>query len=173
MVLTLVLVIMTTGYPSTSNGGNNGNTSTWKTTLDGLVNGPGAVPLGLIPWSMYVFSLLGALGFVFTSLFDDFDREAGKVFEDDFRLPAALLLGAGVYLLADVIVDDAVESDTFMLGIVFLAGLYVNRAYEHFGALTDRFLPASKDRSDEDDGAESNDDTRGNDPDEGDENSIE
>lgn len=61
-------------------------------------------------------------------------------------------MGIGVYLLADVIVDDAIELDTFMLGIVFLAGLYVNRAYEHFGALTDRFLPASKDRSDEDDG---------------------
>lgn len=144
VLLTVVLVYATAGYVEFDGDGDTAN-GTWVTPLDVPLNGPAEVPIGVIPWYVYVFSLLGALGYVFTALFDDFDRRTGKVFADNFRLPAALPLGAGVFLLADVLLGDPTELGPLILGIVFLVGLYVNLAYERFGALAERFLPASTD----------------------------
>ena len=104
------------------------------------------VPLGVVPWYIYVFSVLGALGFVFTALIDDFHRETGEVLQHNVRLPAALPLGAGVFLLSDVLVGDVAAAEPLVVGVVFLAGLYVNLAYRRLGALAKRLLPGERER---------------------------
>lgn len=91
--------------------------------------------------AVLVFSLLGALGFVFTALIDDFDASVGDVLRYNFRLPAALPLGVGIFLLSDVVLDGVAADDALVLGTVFLAGLYVNLAYKRLGALARRLLP--------------------------------
>ncbi len=107
-----------------------------------------AVPLGVVPWYIYAFSVLGALGFVFTALIDDFHRETGEVLQHNVRLPAALPLGAGVYLLSDVLVGDIAAAEPLVVGTVFLAGLYVNLAYRQLGALARRLLPGERRKRD-------------------------
>ena len=106
------------------------------------------VPLGVVPWYIYVFSVLGALGFVFTALIDDFHRETGEVLQHNVRLPAALPLGAGVFLLSDVLVGDVAAAEPLVVGVVFLAGLYVNLAYRQLGALAKRLLPGESQKPD-------------------------
>ncbi|MFC5133406.1 MULTISPECIES: hypothetical protein [Haloferacaceae] len=91
--------------------------------------------------AVLVFSLLGALGFVFTALIDDFDASVGDLLRYNFRLPAALPLGVGIFLLSDVVLGEAAADDTLVLGAVFLAGIYVNLAYKRLGALARRLLP--------------------------------
>lgn len=103
-----------------------------------------SVPLGVVPWYIYVFSVLGALGFVFTTLIEDFHSEAADVLKYNFRLPAALPLGAGIFLLSDVALGEATQAGPVIVGTVFLSGLYVNLAYKRLGALARRLLPASK-----------------------------
>ena len=110
--------------------------------------GLAAVPLGVVPWYIYAFSVLGALGFVFTALIDDFHRETGEVLQHNVRLPAALPLGAGVFLLSDVLVGDVAAAEPLVVGTVFLAGLYVNLAYRQLGALAKRLLPGESRKSD-------------------------
>ncbi|WP_435193875.1 hypothetical protein [Natronomonas sp. EA1] len=97
-----------------------------------------------VPWEVYAFSVLGALGFVFTALIRDFDRTPAEIVQYHFRIPAAIPLGAGVYLLSTLILGvgpDGTPNDTLVAGVVFLSGLYVNLAYERLSALADRLLP--------------------------------
>lgn len=103
------------------------------------------VSAGIVPPSIHVFSLLGALGFVFTALIEDFDSTVGDVFEYNFRLPAALPLGVGIFLFSDIILGQGVDGVPLVVGSVFLAGLYVNLAYKRLGALARRLLPARSD----------------------------
>ncbi len=97
--------------------------------------------VGVVPWYIYVFSVLGALGYVFTALTDDFHCPTAKVLQFNFRVPAALPLGAGVFLLSDVVLADASGVESVVAGLAFLAGLYVNLAYRRLGALAERLLP--------------------------------
>lgn len=144
VVLTLSLVLMTMGGLTLNSDYSN---YVWVSSVGG--EGPVNLSLGLIPWYVYVFSLLGALGFIFTTLFDDFDRDTGKLLEYNFGLPAALPLGAGVYLLAGVMFENPDELGAILVGTVFLSGLYVKITYKRFGALAERLLPASNDDGDE------------------------
>lgn len=120
-----------------------------------------------VPPAVHVFGLLGALGFVFTALIDDFDATVGDVLRYNFRLPAALPLGVGVFLLSEVVLGDAATDDALVFGTVFLAGLYVNLAYKRLGALARRLLPgenvgnaSAEEDDDADDGAGSGGDAR-------------
>lgn len=122
VLLTLVLAYVTTRE--------------WNGAFEGLDD----VPIGVIPWYVYVFSVLGALGYVFTTLVDDFDRETSKLLWYNLRLPAALPLGGGVFLLSDVMLEDLSQAGPLVVGTAFLAGLYVNLAYERLGALAERLL---------------------------------
>lgn len=120
----------------------------------------------IVPPYVPVFSLLGALGFVFTALIDDFEASVGDVLRYNFRLPAALPLGIGIFLLSDVVLDEAAADDALVLGTVFLSGLYVNLAYKRLGALARRLLPGGGIQgSDGDEGK--NDDGDGSDSDGG------
>lgn len=134
------------------------------------------LPPGLVPWHIYAFSILGALGFVFTALIDDFDRSAFEVIHYNFRLPAALPLGVGIYLFSGILLGDAVENGPLVFGLVFLSGMYVNIAYRQLGALARRLLPGGtngeegrggegqdggRKRSESDDGRNGDDSTTG------------
>jgi len=103
---------------------------------------------GVVPPYVYAFSLFGALGFVFTALIDEFDSSAGDVLRYNFRLPAALPLGVGVYLLSGVILGEGASDFPLVAGTVFLAGLYVNLAYKRLGALARRLLPGRREGPD-------------------------
>ena len=102
-----------------------------------------------VPWFVYVFSVLGALGFVFTALIDDFRSSTLELLQYNLRVPAALPLGAGIFLFSGVLLNGA-DSGPLVVALVFLSGLYVNLAYKQLGALARRFLPdTSEDRVDE------------------------
>ena len=114
-------------------------------THEALFAGLEQVSAEVVPPSIHVFSLLGALGFVFTALIDDFESTVGDVFEYNFRLPAALPLGVGIFLFSDIVLEQGVDGTPLVVGSVFLAGLYVNLAYKRLGALARRLLPARSD----------------------------
>ncbi|GAA0521294.1 hypothetical protein SAMN04488066_12028 [Halorubrum aquaticum] len=125
---------------------------------DGPLLGVAGLSTGIVPPYVPVFSLLGALGFVFTTLIERFDGSTGRLLRYNFRLLAALPLGIGVFLLSDVVLAEAASNDALVAGTVFLAGLYVNLAYKRLGALARRLLPGERsDRSSssEDDGRSS------------------
>ncbi|MGQ3329091.1 MULTISPECIES: hypothetical protein [Halorubrum] len=99
---------------------------------------------GIVPPYVYAFSLFGALGFVFTALIEEFDSSTGDLLRYNFRLPAALPLGVGIYLLSGVILGNSASEFPLVAGTVFLAGLYVNLAYKRLGALARRLLPGRR-----------------------------
>ena len=96
---------------------------------------------GIVPPYVYAFCLFGALGFVFTALIEEFESTVGDLLRYNLRLPAALPLGVGVYLLSGVVLGEGASAVPLVAGTVFLAGLYVNLAYKQLGALARRLLP--------------------------------
>ncbi|ELZ41428.1 hypothetical protein C471_06103 [Halorubrum saccharovorum DSM 1137] len=120
---------------------------------EGPFAGATALSGGIVPRYVPVFSLLGALGFIFTTLIERFDGSTGRLLRHNFHLPAALPLGVGIFLLSDIILGETPNSDPLVVGLVFLSGLYVNLGYKRLGALARRLLPGQKDRS-ASDGAE-------------------
>lgn len=118
--------------------------ATVTTLVRDAVTATASASLGFIPWYVYVFSALGGLGYVFTALLEEFHSTTGSLVKYNLRVPAALPLGAGVWILSDVLLD-ASANDALVVGLVFLTGLYVNLAYERLGALARRLLPNSRD----------------------------
>jgi len=104
---------------------------------------------GVVPPYVYAFSLFGAVGFVFTALIEEFDSSVGDLLRYNFRLPAALPLGVGIYLLSGVVFGENTAGFPLLAGTVFLAGLYVNLAYKRLGALARRLLPGQRDNDGE------------------------
>lgn len=122
----------------------------------GVGSGPFA---GIVPWYVYAFSVLGALGFVFTALIEEFGRSTFEVLHYNFRLPAALPLGVGIYLFSDILLGEAAADVPLVVGLVFLSGMYVNLAYRQLGALARRLLPGVGESS-RSDGTRDEDGTR-------------
>lgn len=98
-----------------------------------------------VPWYVYSFAVLGALGYVFTKLVKNPDRSFGALLHANIRLPASLPLAAGFYLLAGQFLGSEPPAD-LMAGIAFLTGLFVNIAYRRIGALAKRLLPEEEKR---------------------------
>lgn len=116
--------------------------------------GLGACPPSVtVPGFVYLYALVGATGFVFTKLVRDFDRSAGDLVRYNLRLPAALPLAAGVYLLSDRLVGSGPEP--LLAALAFATGLLVNTAYERIRDLAVSLL--SPRRDDGDAGAEGGD----------------
>lgn len=99
---------------------------------------------GIVPWYVYAFSVLGALGFVFTALIEELGRSTFEVLHYNFRLPAALPLGVGIYLFSDILLGEVAADVPLVVGLVFLSGMYVNLAYRQLGALARRLLPGGR-----------------------------
>lgn len=131
-LLTLVGLLISTGYIKPLAGLDGGGT-----------RGPAAVP----PY-VYLYAGLGALGYIFTKLmvqFDDYDEwnDAEALAAMLMRVPAALILAAGVYLLIAPGIaggNGGSENARFVAGVAFLVGLYVNVALKSLGGLADRIL---------------------------------
>jgi hypothetical protein len=92
-----------------------------------------------VPEYVYLFSLLGGLAYVFTFLFRMWRDEerlvrltSRRLLALGVRLPAALTLAAGVYLVLDsgllVLMEDSTLVRETMAGVAFLTGLYVQLA---------------------------------------------
>lgn len=101
-----------------------------------------------IPLYIFGFALLGALTYVFTSVLSNYNSDLKKVFEAGLRIPAALLLAAGVYLLASLVfpgasaVDGggsgaALGKETLAAGLAFLVGLYVKLTLKALGGVAE------------------------------------
>ena len=102
-----------------------------------------------IPLYIFGFALLGALTYVFTTVLSNYDSNRTKVFEAGLRIPAALLLSAGVYLLASLLFPDvasstaegadqvAIGKETVAAGLAFLVGLYVKLTMRALGTVAD------------------------------------
>lgn len=127
-----------------------GTTGTLASVLDALGLPSVEFPV-TVPWYVYTFAVLGALGYVFTKLVKDLDRSLASLVHANVRLPAALPLAAGFYLLAGQFLGSEPPED-LLAGIAFLTGLFVNIAYKRIGSLARRLLPSD---GSEDDGTAS------------------
>jgi hypothetical protein len=99
-----------------------------------------------VPPYVYLYSSLGALGYVFTKLMADLDQfdewgDLQNLAEMGLRVPAAWVLAAGIHLLLPVSTDGT-SAITVQLaaGTAFIVGLYVNVALKSLGSLADRIL---------------------------------
>lgn len=119
-----------------------GTTGTLATILDAFGISGGDFPV-TVEWYIYAFAVLGALGYVFTKLVKDPNRSFGSLVHANIRLPAALPLAAGFYLLAGQFLGSA-PPENLLAGVAFLTGLFVNIAYKRIGALATRLLPTEK-----------------------------
>lgn len=89
-----------------------------------------------VPSFVYLYGFLGALAYAFTSLLTEFDKPTRDLLQVGLRIPAALLLATGVYLLAAFFVSD--PSTRVVAGLSFLVGLYVKLTLEALGSLARR-----------------------------------
>lgn len=93
-----------------------------------------------IPSYVYVYGVLGALGYVFTTVVREIDRSTKDLIHYNLRLFAALPLAAGVFLFGAQLLG-ADPPTKLLAGVAFVAGLFVNLTYERIGDLADRLLP--------------------------------
>lgn len=124
IVLTIMLAVGTTGA--------------YNSVIPVQTQSPPGIPL----W-VYGYSALGALGFVFTALIDKFDSETTRMLRYNMRVPAALPLGAGMFVFSDFIIGAEAKTP-LVVGLVFVSGLYVNLAYKRLGNIAQRLLPKSE-----------------------------
>ncbi|RKS80890.1 hypothetical protein BDK61_0149 [Haloarcula quadrata] len=114
--------------------------------------GPGG-PGVIIPVAVFLYSGLGALGYVFTKLMtslDDYDKwsDFENLAEMLMRIPAAWLLAVGVYQFGSLALGSTeLASSQLATGIPFLVGLYVNVAFKWLGSLADRLLGQQVERT--------------------------
>lgn len=127
-------------------------------TVIGVVLSTGELNLGLVeasadsdaavPFYIYLYASMGALGYIFTKLMIDVESydqttELGRLIELGMRIPLAWVLGAGTYLLADPLLGGS-DPSQYTAGVAFLVGLYVNVAMKSLGDLADRLLGRGK-----------------------------
>jgi hypothetical protein len=138
LFLLLLLVVVS----SSAEGGPLGNVAAGAgNTGFGLSNSPLEVD---VPGYVYAFGAIGALGYVFTLLVVKFERSAASLGRMSLRIPAALPLCAGVYLLAEQLLGEQ-PPQQLVAGLAFLAGLYVDLTYRRLDALARRLLPSGSD----------------------------
>jgi hypothetical protein len=112
----------------------------------GVLEGPSEPNAGInVPFYVYLYATLGALGYIFTKVMMASDTLAGPGGTGDLvsmgmRIPAAWVLGAGFYLLLVQGGADPVGDPHLFATVAFLVGLYVNVAIKSLGSLADRLL---------------------------------
>ena len=93
-----------------------------------------------IPPHIYLYAYLGAVTYAFTTLVVDPETDTRSLVQIGARIPAALLLVTGVYLLGswlEVIPKEPRE----IAGIAFLVGLFVKHALKGLTAISARLYP--------------------------------
>lgn len=90
-----------------------------------------------VPAHIYLFAFLGAGAYAVTSLAFNPKQSIIETYRLTYRLIGALPLGAGVYLLSDVLVD-ASTVPVPVAGLAFLSGLYIRLTLRRLGDLAER-----------------------------------
>lgn len=113
--------------------------------LASLRMGPAAIlcPEGVcagVPVDVYLYAFMGGLGYVFTTLFVRINRTTESLVQRAFRVPAGMVLAAGVYLLSSPALAAEGEATRAVAGLSFLVGLYLNVAIVRIDAAADRTL---------------------------------
>lgn len=93
-----------------------------------------------VPPYVYLYALLGSLGYLFTTLFKEFDRSLLSLIQKGIRVPAALLLAAGFFMFSFLLVDGENPPTGLIAGLAFLVGLYVNVALVTLDRIAARVL---------------------------------
>lgn len=99
-----------------------------------------------IPATIYLFGLLGALTYVFTSLTFGEDKDRYGLVQLGLRVIAALPLAGGVFLFSAFFVDESANSP-IVNGLAFFAGLYVRLTLQSLGKLAERLYGITDGRS--------------------------
>ncbi|KAA9396524.1 hypothetical protein Har1130_17870 [Haloarcula sp. CBA1130] len=93
-----------------------------------------------VPSYVYLYALLGSLGYLFTTLFKEFDRNTLSLVQKGIRIPAALLLAAGFYMFSFLFITGESTATGLISGLAFLVGLYVNVALVTLDTIASRVL---------------------------------
>ncbi|MEF8777664.1 MAG: hypothetical protein V5A36_02000 [Natronomonas sp.] len=118
---------------------------TVQDTVGGLLVDGYEAPVA-VPGTIYVFGLLGALTYAFTSLTFGGDKDRYGVVQLGLRVIAALPLAGGVFLFSAFFVDESANSQ-IVNGLAFFAGLYVRLTLQSLGKLAERLHGISDGRS--------------------------
>ena len=100
-----------------------------------------------VPSYVYLYALLGSLGYLFTTLFKEFDRDLLSVVQKGIRVPAALLLAAGFYMFTFLFITSETAATGLISGLAFLVGLYVNVALVTLDTIASRVFSRFDDDS--------------------------
>ncbi|MEZ3145191.1 hypothetical protein [Halobaculum sp. MBLA0143] len=144
---------------------------------------PGALPtfletlsvasvVPIVPPFVYVYALLGGLGYVFTRMYKT-DTADWRLFQWSVRLIAALPVAVGTYLfvglvLPETVLEGATDASAsggiasdgprrVVAGVAFVSGLFVDTAYDRLDAVARRLLTSGSGSDDDD----TDDDTDG------------
>lgn len=100
-----------------------------------------------VPPHVYLYALLGSLGYLFTTLFKEFDRSLLSLIQKGIRVPAALLLAAGFYMFTFLFTTSESAPTGLISGLAFLVGLYVNVALLTLESVASRVFSRFSDSS--------------------------
>ena len=97
------------------------------------------------PIHLYLFALLGALSYIFSSLTKRPDAAPLGVFHLGLRIPAALLVTTGIFLFVGTfgieLQDGGAGAERTLAGMAFLIGLFVDHALRSLRAISSRLYP--------------------------------
>lgn len=97
---------------------------------------PEVFPTNRVPFDIYLYAFLGSMGYVFTSLFGDYDRTLQSFLQHVLRAPIGPLLAAALFLLSALVLGiTSTRVAQFHAGVAFLVGLYTNVALLTFDAI--------------------------------------
>lgn len=118
-----------------------GPTSGTRTLVERNASAPLVMPLRL-----YLFTLIGAVAYVFATLSAVPDADVGLLVRLGLRVPAALLVVTGIYLVAASIPTVPSPADPGLqrefAGTAFLVGLFVDHALRSLRGVSSRLYPA-------------------------------
>lgn len=116
---------------------------------------PSIYPANRVPFDIYLYAFLGSMGYVFTSLFDRYDRSLRSLFRHALRAPVGPLLAAALFLLSALALGITTpRTAQFYAGVAFLVGLYTNVALLTFDVIAARLFGAIGAGGDADDTAD-------------------
>jgi hypothetical protein len=98
-----------------------------------------ANPIAIPPY-VYLYAFMGAMAYVFTTLLINVDADTKTIARIGLRVPAALLLVTGVYLLGSVL-ELVPQTPPEKAGLAFLVGLFVKHALKGLSTISMRMYP--------------------------------
>jgi hypothetical protein len=96
-------------------------------------------PIAIPPY-IYVYAFMGAMAYVFTTLLVNVDADTKTIARIGLRVPAALLLVTGVYLLGSML-ELVPGTPAEKAGLAFLVGLFVKHALKGLSTISMRMYP--------------------------------